>query len=223
MPESVAPGNAHDEIAVTASAQRRRNGLVVVISAPSGTGKTTVSDRLLADMPDLKRSVSFTTRPPRKGENDEKHYHFVSRRQFLEERRAGRFAEWAEVHGHLYGTPRDFLDRQMRNGRDTVLVIDVQGARAVREAIPESVLVFLLPPSLRELEKRLIRRQAGPGDDVGLRLRNAVAEFHCYHRYDYLVVNEDVGKTAKTLTAIIAAERHRVCRIPSDVRKLKRT
>jgi guanylate kinase len=215
----VAVGRAKaDEIVSTVSALRRRNGLLIIVSAPSGTGKTTVCDALLADMPELRRSVSFTTRPPRKGEREGEHYHFVANEQFKRELDRGNFVEWAEVHGNLYGTPRDFIDRRMRASKDTVLVIDVQGARSIKNLFPEAVLIFLLPPSLAELKRRLKMRAYGRNEDVGLRLRNALAEFSCYPTYDYLVVNDDVAKAASVLRGIIMAERHRAnrLRLPAD-------
>ena len=198
-----------DEIDCTVAALRHRRGLIVVVSAPSGTGKTTVCEKLLEEMPGLRRSVSFTTRPKRKEETKGQHYHFVSERRFLEERSRGRFAEWAKVHGYLYGTPRDFLESRIEAGIDTVLVIDVQGARSIREAFPEAVLVFLLPPSLAELKKRLKSRSSDSSKDIKVRLRNARAEFNCYRTYDYLVVNDYVAEAVSNLKAIITAERCR--------------
>ena len=202
-----------DEIDRTVSALRSRRGLVVVVSAPSGTGKTTVCESLLAEMPGLRRSVSLTTRSQREGEEGGRHYHFVSREKFLAERSRGRFVEWAEVHGHLYGTPRDFLERQIEAGHDTILVIDVQGARAIREAFPEAVLIFLLPPSLAELQGRLKMRSSDSSEDIRIRLRNARAEFNCYRAYDYLVVNDNVADAVSDLKAIITAERCRARRL----------
>jgi guanylate kinase len=187
--------------------------LVIVVSAPSGTGKTTVCGKLLAEMTDMRRSVSFTTRQPRKGEKEGQHYHFVTRKQFQEERDKGRFVECAEVHGYLYGTPRDFLEKRLWAGKDTVLVIDVQGARAIKESFPEAVLVFLLPPSFEELKRRLKARGRVAPKDMDLRLRNAAAEFSCYRAYDYLVVNDDVAEAAEILKAIITAERCRANRL----------
>lgn len=202
-----------DEIACTVSALRSRNGLVIVVSAPSGTGKTTVCKRLLEQMPDVGRSVSFTTRPPRKDEIEGRDYYFVTRKEFEDERGRGRFAEWAKVHGQLYGTPRDALAKRVSAGKDTILVIDVQGARSVKAAFPEAVLIFLLPPSLAELERRLRLRSTGSREDIGLRLRNATAEFSCFRTYDYLVVNDNIEEAAATLKAIIIAERHRTGRL----------
>jgi guanylate kinase len=205
-----------EELDATVSALRAKGGLLIVLSAPSGAGKTTVCERLLQLMPELKRSVSLTTRPMRRDERDGEHYHFVSEKEFQEERASGRLAEWAEVHGCLYGTPRNPLERRMRAGKDTVLVIDVHGARSIREAFPEAVLVFLLPPSWAELERRLRERGPAPAGEIALRLRNAAAEFGCYRTYDYVVVNDNIDAAASALEAIIIAERHRASCIRLD-------
>lgn len=192
---------------------KSRNGLVIAVSAPSGAGKTTLCENLVARAPDLSISVSFTTRRPRKGEENAKHYHFVSRKIFEEERDRGRFLEWANVHGHYYGTPRDFIEKQIRAGRDTVLDIDVQGTRAIKEVYPGAVLIFIVPPSLAELKKRLKGRGSDSPDDVDMRLNIWAREFNCHPVYDYLVVNEDAEKAVENLHAIIKAERCRTTRL----------
>lgn len=202
-----------DPIVPVVEALRSRKGLVIVVSAPSGAGKTTVCEKLLAEMPELSMSVSYTTRRPRKGERNGKDYYFVSKKKFLEERDRGLFLEWAEVHGYYYGTPRDFLERRVRAGKDTVLDIDVQGAYKIGRAFPEAVLILLLPPSLTELGKRLKRRGSDSAKDINVRLRNAKAEFHCHPTFDYLVVNDDVEEAVENLKAIIRAERVRTGRL----------
>jgi len=198
-----------------ASALRSRRGLAVVVSAPSGTGKTTVCEKLVAEEPWIVKSISFTTRPRRKGEREGDHYYFVTRKRFQEERAGGRFLEWAEVHDYLYGTPRDYLEKQMRAGKDVMLDIDVQGARAIKGVVPGALLIFLLPPSLAELEGRLRGRSSDSADDISARLRNATVEFGCYRMYDYLVVNEDVNEAARIVKSIIMAEKCREDRLES--------
>ncbi len=198
-----------------ASALRSRRGLAVVVSAPSGTGKTTVCEKVVAEGPRIVKSISFTTRPCREGETEGDHYYFVTRKRFEEGRADGRFLEWAEVHGYLYGTPRDYLEKQMRAGKDVMLDIDVQGARAIKGAVPGAVLIFLLPPSLAELEGRLRRRSSDSADDISARLRNATVEFGCYRMYDYLVVNEDANEAARAVKSIIMAEKCREDRLES--------
>ena len=217
MPERVFSSKANsDEIDAVVSRLRSRDGLIVVVSAPSGAGKTTVCKKVAAEDSNVVKSVSVTTRPRRKTERDGVHYYFVSRKKFLEELEKGRFLEWAQVHGYLYATPRDFLEKQIRDGRDIVLDIDVQGARAVKKAFPEAVLVFLLPPSLAVLERRLRGRCSESPEDIRTRLRNTAAEFSCYPTYDYVVVNDNVDRAACDLRAIINAEKCRVHRLKQE-------
>jgi guanylate kinase len=202
-----------DPIITVVEALQKRKGLVIVVTAPSGAGKTTVCEKLLAAMPELAMSVSFTTRRPRKGERDGKDYHFVSKKRFEAELDKGSFVEWAEVHGYYYGTPRDFLERRVKAGKDTVLDIDVQGAYKISRAFSGAVLILLLPPSLKELESRLRGRRSDKQSDIEKRLRIASREFSCFPMFDYLVVNDDVEKAAEQLAAIVAAERCRAGRL----------
>ena len=202
-----------DPIAPVVSALRSRKGLIIVVSAPSGAGKTTVCERLLADMPELTMSVSYTTRRPRKGERDGEDYFFISKKRFHEERDRGLFLEWAEVHDHFYGTPRDFLEKRVQAGKDTVLDVDVQGAYSISRAFPRAVLILLLPPSLAELRRRLRERGSDSAKDVNIRLKNARTEFHCYPTFDYLVINEKVNEAVEHLKSIIIAERYRADRL----------
>jgi len=202
-----------DPIAPVVSALRSRKGLIIVVSAPSGAGKTTVCERLLADMPELAMSVSYTTRRPRKGERDGEDYFFISKERFHEERDRGLFLEWAEVHDHFYGTPRDFLEKRVQAGKDTVLDVDVQGAYSISRAFPRGVLILLLPPSLAELRRRLRERGSDSAKDVDVRLKNARTEFHCYPTFDYLVINEKVNEAVEHLKSIIIAERRRADRL----------
>jgi guanylate kinase len=202
-----------DPILSVASSLRLRKGLVIVVSAPSGAGKTTVCEKLLREMPKLAMSVSYTTRRRRKSERNSRDYHFVTRKKFQEELDKGLFLEWAEVHGYYYGTPRDFLEKRVRAGKDTVLDVDVQGAYSISKAFPKAALILLLPPSRDELRKRLERRGSDSAKDIGVRLRNATAEFHCYRKFDYLVVNEVVKEAVEDIKAIIMAERRRTDRL----------
>jgi guanylate kinase len=191
-------------------------GRLFVISAPSGAGKTTVLGRVMSRLPKLAFSVSHTTRSPRPGERDGGDYHFVSREEFLSMIDAGSFLEHAEVHGNLYGTARSGICQQLEEGIDVVLDIDVQGAAILRRtAEMAAVFVFIAPPSMIELEKRLRGRGTESEERIRLRLQNARQELAAAGEYEYLLINEDLEETASLLAAIILAERARAHRLPS--------
>lgn len=190
---------------------RHRRGLLLILSAPSGTGKTTLVNRLAERVPDLVRSRSCTSRPPRPGEVDGVDYHFVSPARFRGMIEAGDLLEWADVFGQRYGTGAAATERPRAAGHDVVLVIDVQGARQVRRKVPDAVSVFVLPPSFGELEQRLRGRgEAAPGGaDLERRLRAARREVAMVDEYDYVVVNDDIAACVERLRHIVLAERSR--------------
>lgn len=190
-----------------------RRGLLLVISAPSGGGKSVVTRRLREFQPELEYSVSVTSRPPRGDERDGIDYRFVTRQQFEQMIEQHGFYEWAEVHGNLYGTLADTVDQALAAGRDVVMDIDVQGARRVKQRCPDAVTVFLAPPSMKELEHRLRDRATDSDQQVRLRLRNARREMADARHYDYLVVNHVLEKTVQTLGHILQAERQRTFRL----------
>jgi guanylate kinase len=184
-----------------------RKPFLIVVSGPSGVGKSTVVEGLLERSSKLVLSVSLTTRPPRKGEREGEEYRFVSRDQFLAARDAGELLEWAEVHEYLYGTPIAFVERTLAGGdRNVLLEIDVQGGLTVKEKMPGAVLIFLLPPSFAELERRLRGRATDEDEVIRRRLRNANKELSYYHYYDYLVVNDDVHTCTEHVLGIVASE-----------------
>lgn len=188
--------------------ERRTKAFPIVISGPSGVGKTTLVDRLLEADPSLRQSISATTRAPRGGEVTGTHYFFVTRDEF-EGMKAGDLVEWAEVHGEFYGTPRSFIEGELEKGHDVVLNIDVQGGNSVKKAFPDSVMVFILPPSFEVLEER-IRRRGGDSDaDIQKRLETAKNEIAASHQYEYIVVNDDLARAVSDLQAIVTAERSR--------------
>ena len=184
--------------------------MLVVLSAPSGCGKTTIVRRVMADLPGLEFSVSHTTRAPRPGEVDGRDYHFVDRQAFLaiRDREPSGFLEWAEVHGNLYGTALESVRAQRAAGQDVLLDIDVQGARQVR-AVTDPVTVFIAPPSLAELERRLRGRGSEDSETIALRLANAEREMRAVDEYDYLLVNDDLDEAVDSLRALLIAERLR--------------
>ena len=183
------------------------NGNLIIISSPSGGGKGTIIKEVLEALPDVGYSVSFTTRPPRFGEEEGRHYHFVTKRQFEEEIANDRFLEYAEVHGNLYGTSRTQTDRMTNEGQDVILEIDVQGALQIMEKLPAAVSVFIMPPSFEVLKARLISRATEKHEDLELRLRNSRDEIKQFERFDYVIINDQVAAAARKLAAIILAER----------------
>lgn len=186
-----------------------RPGSVIVLSAPSGAGKSTLVRRLLQYEPVLGFSVSHTTRPPRAGEHDGEHYHFVSADRFRHMIHAGDFLEWALVHGEHYGTSREEVARRTEAGKDVLLDIDVQGALQIRGAAPAATLVFLLPPSYDELRRRLQQRGTEDASSIERRLRRAEEETRDASFYDYFVVNDDLEQAVGDLRAILRAARHK--------------
>ena len=183
-------------------------GQLIIISSPSGGGKGTLIREVLEVLPDVGYSVSFTTRAPRFGEENGKHYHFVTREQFQEAIANGEFLEYAEVHGNLYGTSALQTEEMTSRGTDVILEIDVQGAAKIREKVP-AIGIFILPPSFEILKARLTSRATEGSDDLALRLRNSIDEVRQYKDFDYVVVNDDVPIAARKLAAIILAERQR--------------
>lgn len=187
-----------------------RRGLLFVVSAPSGTGKTTVVERLVQTVPDLALSRSYTSRPAREGEADGVDYNFITRARFEQMIAARDFLEWADVFGNLYGTCGSDAERERAAGRDLVLVIDVQGARQVRQRCPDTVGVFVMPPDFEALERRLRGRSKDPEDAIQRRLRTARAEVAAFTEYDYVVVNDELEACVDRLRAIVLAERSRL-------------
>lgn len=182
-------------------------GKLFVVSAPSGCGKTTLCKRLLSDKLGLFKSVSMTTRLPRPGEKDGADYYFASERQFRELIAKGSFLEHEENFGYLYGTPKKHVEDLLKSGKPVLLNIDVKGAMTVKNLYPkESVLIFLLPPSLRALENRLKSRMADPSDTIKRRLKLAREEMSCKKRYDYRVMNDNLDNAHRRLKTIIAGE-----------------
>ncbi len=188
-------------------------GLLFVISAPSGTGKTTLVERLVQILPNLRLSRSYTSRPVRPNERDGADYHFISRPEFEAMIAEQGFLEWADVFGNLYGTAAADVEHALADGQDMVLVIDVQGARQVRQRGTDHTAVFVMPPSFQVLERRLRGRSADPEPAMRRRLETARAEVSSYKEYDYVVVNDDLESTVVRLQEIIAAERSRTHRM----------
>lgn len=190
----------------------KRKGIIFIISAPSGAGKTTLCHKLLDSCEGLKISVSYTTRQPRGSEVNGIDYFFVSWDEFLRMIETNIFLEWALVHGNLYGTAKDTIDNYIHQGFDVLLDIDVQGGRIVKDKIPEAVTIFILPPSLKTLEERLRNRMTDCEEDISKRLIRAKEEIKEYSYYDYVVVNDILSDSLLQLRSIICAERLKVIR-----------
>jgi guanylate kinase len=191
----------------------QREGIIFILSAPSGTGKTTLIKGLRAVYPDIKLSVSFTTRARRAGEIHGRDYYFVRSTKFAAMKAKGDFAEWAKVHDFFYATPRRPLDQCVRDGQDILLDIDVQGARKIKRKYPRAVSIFLLPPSWRELQRRLARRGTDRKETIRRRLVNARGEIRKIIKYDYYVVNCEVKTSVELLKSIVEAERAKTFRV----------
>jgi len=181
-------------------------GKLFVVSGPSGAGKGTLVAGVLARVPGLSLSISATTRAARPGEVDGREYHFLSQDAFVRRREAGEFLEWAEVHGNLYGTLRPMVERELAAGSSVILEIDVQGAYQVKAKVPEAVLVFVLPPTMEELERRLSGRGTEDEGQVRGRLKTALEEMKEVHHYDHAIVNDQVERATRDLAEIIASE-----------------
>jgi guanylate kinase len=191
----------------------KRRGTLVVVSAPSGAGKTTLCHEVRSVVPGLYYSVSYTTRAPRPGEVDGTDFHFVDDATFIAMRSRDEFAEWAAVHGHLYGTPARALEGALGRGLDVLLDIDTHGARQLRQRYPEAVSVFIMAPSMAELEERLRERKSDAAGDIERRLSRAREEIAAWRQYDYLIINRDVKEAVDQLATIIQAERCRSSRL----------
>jgi guanylate kinase len=199
-----------------------RRGLMLILSSPSGAGKTTLTRMLLQTKElDLTLSISVTTRPRRHSEVNGIHYNFIARREFESMRDRGDLLEWAEVHGNFYGTPRGPVEAVLAQGRDVLFDIDYQGTQQVRSAASHDlVTIFILPPSMRELQARLERRAEDSGDAIAKRLANARSEITRWEQYDYVLINDDIQKTFDDLLAIVTAERLRRPRVQPAIKDL---
>ncbi|MCP9452839.1 MAG: guanylate kinase [Nitrospira sp.] len=201
------------ESTIAAPALYERKGILFVISAPSGTGKTTLCKQLMASVPGLWQSVSYTTRKPRVGEEGGREYYFVEERVFQDMIAREEFVEYACVYGNWYGTPRKALLDKMAQGVDVLLEIDVQGALQIKQHFHDAVFIFILPPSLETLQDRLEKRGSDSPEEIHRRLEKVQEEVRSFRNYCYLVLNDDLGQSLRDLQSIFRAERLRTSRI----------
>ena len=190
-----------------------RKGLLVVVSGPSGVGKSTLCKTMIAKVPDTTLSVSYTTRSPRPGEQEGVDYQFVEEETFRQMTERQEFIEWALVYGHLYGTPQNPLVEAMERGMDVLLDIDAQGARQIMKRFTDAIYVFVVPPSLETLRTRLVRRAGDTEEEVERRFQRASEEITNYKLYHYLIRNDDLSRATHELESIILAERVKTTRI----------
>lgn len=187
-------------------------GNLFVLSGPSGVGKDAILERVLKIVPNLVKSVSYTTRPKRLGEEEGKSYFFVEEKKFREMIEKGDFLEWAVVHGYLYGTPKKMVEDYIKQGFDVILKIDVQGGINVKKMYNDAKLIFVLPPDLNELKRRLMNRETENLENLNIRLKNAPLEISKIYYYDYAVINKNLDEAVELVKCIIFAERQRLCK-----------
>ncbi len=188
----------------------KRDGLLLVVSGPSGAGKGTICRAFMDTNPKINMSISATTRPPRAGEIDGVNYFFLTRSQFEHRIASGQFYEYAENYGNYYGTPKAFVEEKIARGEDVILEIDIKGALQVKEQCPEAVYIFILPPDMSELRNRIIKRGSETDSSLKTRLASAYHELDYVDCYDYYIVNRDVATAVAAMQSILLAEKHRV-------------
>ncbi len=192
----------------------------IIVSSPSGAGKTTIVDAVLKRDTSVSRVITATTRAPRTGEKNGVDYHFWTIKQFEQAIKKGQMLEWAQVHTHYYGIPKKSVDDLMKKGICPILVIDVQGARTVKAQYPNAATVFIVPPSLKELKNRILRRNDNT-QDIEIRLETAKKEMQELDRYDYALLNDELAEAVDKMAGIVAAEQCRICRQDLKIKNLK--
>ncbi|MEW6002330.1 MAG: guanylate kinase [Nitrospirota bacterium] len=186
---------------------RKDRGILFIVSAPSGAGKTTLCKKLVSTLPDLQHSVSYTTRQPRPGEVNDRDYTFINVDEFQAMIKKGEFVEWAEILGELYGTSRKRIEELVDSGIDVILDIDTQGAAQMKEKYTDGVYIFIVPPSMDVLRERLEKRMADSKEEIEKRLKRSISEIRDYYKYDYVIVNDILENALKEIKAIVISQR----------------
>ncbi|HEU23727.1 MAG: guanylate kinase [Mesoaciditoga sp.] len=194
-------------------------GLIFVMSGPSGAGKTTIVKMALPEIEGIEFSVSYTTRPKRENEVEGVDYFFVDEKTFRELIKKGEFLEWAEVHGHLYGTSKKFVEERLEKGKNLLLDVDVKGALNIKKIYKDGIFIFVAPPSFKELKERLLKRHTESKDDFEKRIEDAKFELSQISKFDYLIVNREINTAVKELVSIIIAEQLKVSRLSEFIGK----
>ncbi len=196
-----------------------KRGLLFIVTAPSGAGKSTILDRLLEVIPDMEYSISVTTRPPRQGEKDGVDYHFATREEFEGKIGEEEFLEYATVYDNYYGTRKSFIEARLDAGKDIILDIDVQGAINVKNKRYPAVYIYIIPPTMAELRRRLEGRKTDAQEVIEKRISKAAEETSFYREYDYIVVNDDLDRAVDTMRSIVLAEKHRPARMKEQIER----
>lgn len=187
-----------------------KTGNIIIVSAPSGAGKTSICNAIVKDLENTIYSISYTTRLPREGEKDGVEYFFVKEAVFKKMIKDKKFAEWAKVHSNYYGTPKSFLDKMLKNGKNIILDIDVQGGLSIKRQYPQACMIFIMTPNLKTLKKRLIDRNKDSRETINMRIENAKKELKYLDKYEYLIVNENLQDSIMAVKTIIRSLNYKI-------------
>lgn len=190
--------------------KKMKHGNIIVVSAPSGAGKTSICNYIVENHADTVYSISYTTRQPRKGEKNGNEYFFTDEKQFKQMIKDVKFVEWAKVHGNYYGTPKSLLDKTLKSGKNVLLDIDVQGGLNIKKHYPQACMIFIMTPDLKTLKQRLVFRNQDSRETINMRMENAKKELKSLHKYEYLVINDNFDKAVQSVETIIKSLKYKI-------------